>query len=74
VICTDDAGVLRSNLTEQYVLLAKRYKSISYADIKTFVYNSIEYSFIEEASVKQKLKQQLDNDFKSFEQRILALK
>jgi len=74
VISSDDAGVLRSNLTEQFVLLAKRYPGISYADIKKFVYNSIEYSFIEETAVKQKLKLQLDKDFKVFEQKILSLK
>ncbi len=48
VICTDDAGVLRSNLTHQYVLLASRYPDVSYSEIKKFVFNSIDYSFIEE--------------------------
>ncbi len=72
VICTDDAGVLRSNLTEQYVLLAKRYKHISYHDIKTFVYNSIKYSFIEEDSVKQHLKKKLDADFDKFEAEVIS--
>lgn len=70
VISTDDAGILRTNITEQYVLLAKRYPTIKYADIKQFVYNSIEYSFIKEATVKQKLKARLDKDFKTFEDRI----
>jgi adenosine deaminase/adenosine deaminase CECR1 len=28
VISTDDAGILRTNMTEQYVLLAKRYKTV----------------------------------------------
>jgi adenosine deaminase len=72
VICTDDAGVLRSNLTRQYVLLAKRYKFLKYADIKQFVYNSITYSFIEEPEVKEKLKTQLDQQFTTFEQKVLA--
>ena len=67
VISTDDAGVLRTNLTEQYVLLAKRYKEISYSDIKSIVYNSIRYSFIEEESVKQKLLTDLDKRFQKFE-------
>ena len=53
VISTDDAGILRTNMTEQYVLLAKRYKNVSYSDIKQFVNNSINYSFIKEASVKK---------------------
>ena len=72
LISTDDAGVLRTNLTEQYVLLANRYRTISYADIKTFVYNSIQYSFIEEPAIKQKLKLQLDADFKVFESKVKA--
>ena len=67
VISTDDAGILRTNMTEQYVLLAKRYKTISYSDIKQFVYNSINYSFIQDATVKKQLVQDLDNRFKAFE-------
>ena len=67
VISTDDAGILRSNMTEQYVLLAKRYKNISYADIKEFVYNSINYSFIREEKVRKNLLNDLDSRFKTFE-------
>ncbi|RKS13831.1 adenosine deaminase [Flavobacterium sp. 120] len=67
VISTDDAGILRTNMTEQYVLLAKRYKDVSYTDIKQFVYNSINYSFIKEASVKKQLLKDLDSRFKAFE-------
>ena len=67
VISTDDAGILRTNMTEQYVLLAKRYKEISYTDIKQFVYNSINYSFIKEATVKKQLLKDLDSRFKTFE-------
>lgn len=67
VISTDDAGILRTNMTEQYVLLAKRYKDVSYTDIKQYVYNSINYSFIKEASVKKQLLKDLDNRFKAFE-------
>jgi hypothetical protein len=67
VISTDDAGILRTNMTEQYVLLAKRYKDITYEDIKKFVYNSINYSFIKENSVKKQLVKNLDSRFKTFE-------
>lgn len=73
VICTDDAGILRTNLTEQYVLLAKRYKQITYADIKEFVYNSIDYSFIKEPALKKRLRLQLDTRFKIFEKKVLVL-
>lgn len=67
VISTDDAGILRTNMTEQYVLLAKRYPDVSYATIKQYVYNSINYSFIQDASVKKQLLKDLDIRFKTFE-------
>ena len=67
VISTDDAGILRTNMTEQYVLLANRYKDISYTDIKQFVYNSINYSFIKEEAVKKQLLSDLELRFKTFE-------
>ncbi|WP_316634659.1 adenosine deaminase [uncultured Flavobacterium sp.] len=67
VISTDDAGILRTNMTEQYVLLAKRYPDVSYATLKQYVYNSINYSFIQDASVKKQLLKDLDSRFKTFE-------
>lgn len=67
VISTDDAGILRTNMTEQYVLLAKRYPDVTYADIKQYVYNSINYSFIKDAKVKQQLLKDLDQRFSKFE-------
>ncbi|WP_264537155.1 adenosine deaminase [Flavobacterium sp. N1736] len=67
VISTDDAGILRTNMTEQYVLLAKRYPDVSYATIKQYVYNSINYSFIQDTSVKKQLLKDLDTRFKAFE-------
>ena len=67
VISTDDAGVLRSNMTQQYVLLAKRYKEIDYSDIKQFVFNSIDYSFIEDIRLKAKLRKDLEKRFDEFE-------
>jgi len=72
VICTDDAGVLRSNLTHQYVLLATRYPDVSYRQIKEYVYNSIAYSFIKDESLKQQLKSQLRDRFSRFEKEVLA--
>lgn len=70
VISTDDAGVLRTNMTEQYVLLAYRYPELKYSDIKEMVYNSIKYSFIKEDSVKKALLLDLDKRFKVFEDRV----
>jgi hypothetical protein len=39
----DDAGILRTNMIEQYVLLASRYKVVPTST--KYVYNSINYSF-----------------------------
>ncbi len=72
VICTDDAGVLRSNLTHQYVLLATRYKDVSYSEIKKLVFNSIDYSFIEEQKVKDALKADLEARFTRFERDVMT--
>jgi adenosine deaminase len=70
VISTDDAGILRSNLTEQFVLLANRYKNISYAEIKQYILNSIKFSFIEEEKVKLKLTHNLQQQLAKFEQQL----
>lgn len=71
VISTDDAGVLRTDLTRQYVLLATRYPSLHYADIKQMVRNSIRYSFIKPAVVKEQKLRELDAAFARFEQQVL---
>jgi adenosine deaminase/adenosine deaminase CECR1 len=54
-------------MIEQYVLLASRYKDVSYADIKQYVYNSINYSFIQNEKVKKQLLKDLDSRFITFE-------
>lgn len=66
VISTDDPAVLRTDLTEQYVLLATRYPSLRYSEIKAIVRNSIVYSFLQPALKERKLKQ-LDEAFERFE-------
>jgi len=63
VLSTDDAGVLRTNLSQQFVIAAVRYPELQYGDFKTFALNSIRYSFLPE-DVKEnelnKLMEQLD--------------
>ncbi len=73
VISSDDAGILRTSITRQYVLLAKRYPFIPYQAIKQMVYNSITYSFIEEEKVKTQLKSDLDLRFAAFEKSLPRL-
>ncbi|HTA28571.1 MAG TPA: adenosine deaminase [Bacteroidia bacterium] len=70
VISTDDAGVSRNNLTSQYVLLASRYH-FTYSQIKSFVYNSIEYSFLKK-SEKAALEEKLNRRFDVFEAKIAS--
>ncbi|SCY13668.1 adenosine deaminase [Desulfoluna spongiiphila] len=65
VICTDDSGVSRNNLTGEYVLLAARYKP-SYKTVKEYVYNSIHHSFLPEED-KDSLVHSLDLRFEAFE-------
>ncbi|MDR2732504.1 MAG: hypothetical protein LBB36_04720, partial [Fibromonadaceae bacterium] len=45
VISTDDAGILRTNLAEQYVQIVRRY-GLEYSQIKQLARNSISYSFL----------------------------
>ena len=62
-LCTDDEGILRTSLTNQYVLLLDYLPEITYQEIKRIVRNSIEYSFLnstEKQSVLADLKVKFD--------------
>ena len=48
-LSTDDEGVSRSHLTEEYLRAALTY-DLSYADLKEMARNSLEYSFLPGAS------------------------
>jgi len=71
VISTDDAGVTRHNLSNEYVLFASRYKP-SYAELKKASYNSLRYSFLAPAD-KARLTKQLDARFAKFEAGVVAM-
>jgi adenosine deaminase/adenosine deaminase CECR1 len=71
VICTDDSGVSRNNLTNEYLILATRYKP-SYGQIKQYVYNSIKYSFLSEQD-KIMVSKRIEKSFLSFEKDMAAL-
>jgi adenosine deaminase/adenosine deaminase CECR1 len=71
VISTDDSGVSRNNLTNEYLLLATRYQP-KYDRIKEYVYNSIEYSFLDQA-IKSVLKKNIDVQFIVFESDMAGL-
>ena len=65
VISTDDAGVTRHTLSQEYVLFASRYKP-DYAEMKKTSYNSIRYAFLPAAD-KARLTRQLNARFAAFE-------
>ncbi|QOY95440.1 adenosine deaminase [Massilia sp. UMI-21] len=71
VISTDDAGVTRHTLSNEYVLFASRYKP-KYAELKRTSYNSIRYAFLPVAE-KQRLTRQLDQRFAIFEAKMADL-
>ena len=71
VISTDDAGVTRHTLSNEYVLFASRYKP-GYAEIKKTAYDSIRYSFLGKDD-KARLVRQLDARFARFEADVAAL-
>ena len=54
VICTDDEGVSRSDLTNEYVRAVLEH-SLSYAELKQISRNSLEYSFLDAATKAQLL-------------------
>ena len=71
VISTDDAGVTRHSLSNEYVLFASRYKP-SYAEVKKASYDGIRYSFLPDAD-KARMTRQLDTRFAKFEADIVEL-
>ena len=71
VISSDDAGVSRNNLSQEYVLFTSRYKP-SYDTLKKTVYNSIRYSFLSDVDKKKNLNQ-LNQRFIQFEDAVAKL-
>ena len=67
MLCTDDPGILRTSLTEQYTLAALRY-GFSYGEMKEFAFNAISYSFLT-ATEREKLSTQLNDLFTEFEEK-----
>jgi len=68
VISTDDAGVSRNNLSNEYLLFTSRYKP-SYDELKAVVYNSIDYAFLNDEE-KAGARRELDKRFAAFEAQI----
>jgi adenosine deaminase len=69
VLSTDDEGVLRTNLTEQFNIAVLNYH-FSYSTLKKLVRNSINYSFLP-ANQKADLQWKLEQQFARFERKFL---
>jgi adenosine deaminase len=69
ILSTDDPGILRTDLTEQYTVAAQRYPQLTYQDFKQFAFNSLTYAFLPE-DVKTGLTAKLEQDFKEFERKM----
>lgn len=66
ILSTDDPGILRTNLTQQYVLATLRY-GLTYYEIKQIVRNSIRFGFMPNG-VKERMMQQVETRFSKFEE------
>lgn len=66
-IASDDAGILRSDLTRQYEMLVEYYPEINYQELRELVANSIRYSFLD-SNDKVKEMEKLEERFDEFEQ------
>ncbi len=71
VLSSDDEGVSRNNLTDDYVNLVQRY-GITYDRLRDIVTNSIRYSFMKEGE-KQAQLAKLDKRFADFEARMAKM-
>ena len=70
VISSDDVGVSRNNLSNEYFQFTSRYKP-SYDQLKKIVYNSIRYSFLKEDEKRKQLAL-LDQKFVKFEAEVAS--
>ena len=70
VIATDDEGVARSDLTNEYQRAVEE-QGLSYAEVKAISRNSIEFSFLP-APEKARLRQELEASMAAFEAAIAA--
>lgn len=70
VISTDDAGVSRIDLTNEYFRAARDYP-LSYGELRRIARDSIEYSFLD-AAEKKKAFEAFDKESRRFEREVVA--
>ena len=66
ILSTDDPGIFRCKLANEYCSLAKNYNYLTYNDFKQFAQNSIEFSFLGK-EVKEIQFKNLENKLLQFE-------
>ncbi|NTU52370.1 MAG: adenosine deaminase [Chlorobiaceae bacterium] len=71
VLTSDDEGVSRNNLTDDYLHMVQRY-GITYDSLREIAGNSIRYSFLKESEKSQQLVN-LDKRFAEFEARMARM-
>jgi adenosine deaminase/adenosine deaminase CECR1 len=71
VLTSDDEGVSRNNLTDDYLHMVQRY-GITYDRLRDIAANSIRYSFLNEKE-KQRQLAILDKRFADFEARMTKM-
>ena len=71
VICTDDAGVLRTDHNGEFIQIALDFPGLTYTDFKEFAFNSINHSFIKGVAVRTRILEKLQRDFTYFEHHFL---
>lgn len=65
MLATDDQGILRTDMTKEYIIAIKEF-NLSYKDIITLAYTSIESSFLSPLD-KLRLIKKLDIEIEKFE-------
>ena len=69
-LSSDDAAILRSDLTHQYVMAAEYLPNLTYTMLKDIVFNSIRYSFLN-LNEKEAVLHRLENAFGKFEAKLV---
>lgn len=70
-LSTDDPGILRSDLTNQFILALQYVPEMNYTQLKEIIFNSIKYSFLNQGRKNQVLSE-LTNAFERFEFQVMT--
>jgi adenosine deaminase len=66
-LCTDDEGVARTDLTEQYLMATREY-DLTYGELKEISKNSLRHGFLQ-PDAKREAKAAMNAEFRAFERR-----